>query len=136
MTENLQVTAFSTKFEKIGVNRRLHTYSDRKFPVFARANGTNDTSSAHPPQGLARLGVTYSPYKATGECKSQAEIDDDFERFANQYHLVRLYGTDCDQVGLVSNAAKRHGNILFLGVWNPDSLEDEIRVIVSAVGND
>lgn len=51
---------------------------------------------------------------------------------ASSYQVIRLYGTDCNQVANVIAATK--GNVkLFLGIFKIDSLDSEVKAIASAV---
>lgn len=65
------------------------------------SSGSDATSHAS-----SRFGVTYNPYRADKKCKSQQEIQQDFERFGKSYSTVRIYGTDCNQVPMVRAAAE------------------------------
>ncbi|KAG6040767.1 hypothetical protein E4U41_007142 [Claviceps citrina] len=94
----------------------------------ASPDGTKDSSG--------RFGVSYTPYRADQSCKSQQDVDDDFERMAGSYSVVRIYGTECDQVSMVYSAAKAHGMKLFLGIWNPSSVQDEADKIISGLKGD
>ncbi|KHO01140.1 cell wall glucanase [Metarhizium album ARSEF 1941] len=82
------------------------------------------------------FGVSYTPYRSDQNCKSQQDVDNDFQRLAGDYSLVRIYGTDCDQVPMLYSAAKQHGMKLFLGIWNPSAVEDETSKIISGVNGD
>ncbi|QPG93885.1 hypothetical protein C2857_003343 [Epichloe festucae Fl1] len=88
-------------------------------------DGKNNTSE--------RFGVSYTPYRADQGCKTQQDVDDDFKRMAGSYSIVRIYGTDCDQVPMVYSAAKTHGMQLFLGIWSPSSAQDEAVKISSGI---
>ncbi|KIE01541.1 cell wall glucanase, partial [Metarhizium majus ARSEF 297] len=82
------------------------------------------------------FGISYTPYRSDQNCKSQQDVDDDIQRLAGYYSFVRVYGTDCDQVPLLYSAAKKHDMKLFLGIWNPSSVEDEANKIISGVDGD
>ncbi|KAK0713143.1 glycoside hydrolase superfamily, partial [Lasiosphaeria miniovina] len=75
-------------------------------------------------------GVTYSPYTPDGGCKTAAEVYSDLQRLEGRYSLLRLYGTDCDQINLVIPAAQSIGAKLFLGVFDPNRLNDELDILV------
>ncbi|KAI0969059.1 glycoside hydrolase family 17 protein [Xylaria arbuscula] len=81
-------------------------------------------------------GVTYSPYKGDGNCKTADEVDRDFALFSKDYGVVRLYGVDCDQVSTVSQAAKKYGNKLFLGIFDIDNVESAVATMAAGVKND
>ncbi|RWA04451.1 hypothetical protein EKO27_g10660 [Xylaria grammica] len=81
-------------------------------------------------------GVTYSPYKGDGNCKTADEVDRDFSLFSKNFGVVRLYGVDCDQVSTVSQAAKKYGNKLFLGIFDIDSVDSAVKTMAAGLGND
>ncbi|KAK3376611.1 glycoside hydrolase superfamily [Lasiosphaeria ovina] len=78
-------------------------------------------------------GVTYSPYTPDGGCKTAAEVYSDLQRLEGRYQLLRLYGTDCDQINLVMPAAQSIGAKLFLGVFDLNRLNDELDILVQSV---
>ncbi|KAK2612222.1 serine palmitoyltransferase component [Conoideocrella luteorostrata] len=102
----------------------------------AQSIGLPSNVSENQGDGSKWFGVSYTPYRADQSCKSQQDVDDDFKRMAGLYAVVRVYGTDCDQVPLLYSAAKRHGMKLFLGVWNPSSGQDEANKIIAGVNGD
>ncbi|KAJ6439949.1 glycoside hydrolase, superfamily [Purpureocillium lavendulum] len=81
-------------------------------------------------------GVSYAPYRGSGGCKSMGDIQQDFDHMAKEYSLVRIYGTGCDQVANVYSAAKSHGMKVFLGIWDPRHVDDEVNTIISAIKGD
>ncbi|KAH7327826.1 glycoside hydrolase superfamily, partial [Stachybotrys elegans] len=81
-------------------------------------------------------GVAYSPYHANHACKTQEEVAQDFRRLKGKYSMVRIYGTDCSQVETVRNAAKEVDIKLFLGIWDPNKLEQETQAIIEGVHGD
>ncbi|KAI0206006.1 glycoside hydrolase family 17 protein [Astrocystis sublimbata] len=91
-----------------------------------------DTSSSS--SGLH--GITYSPYKGNGNCKTAAEVDRDFSLFSKDYGVVRLYGVDCDQVSTVSQAAKKYGNKLFLGIFDISNVDSAIATMAAGLNYD
>lgn len=92
--------------------------------------------SGGPPSTSELFGVSYAPYRADHSCKSQQDINNDFSQLKQSYSLVRVYGTDCDQVPMVYSAAKAHGMQLFLGIWDPHYVEDEANKIISGIDGD
>ena len=100
-------------------------------PVPTSGVGNSSSSS-----DLKFSGVSYSPYKANQDCKSQADINQDFSEFAHNYGLVRIYGTDCNQVPMVHMAAKNHGLKMFLGVYNINQVPEETHDIISGLNGD
>ncbi|KAI0458968.1 glycoside hydrolase family 17 protein [Xylaria acuta] len=91
-----------------------------------------DTSSS----GSSLHGVTYSPYKGNGNCKTAAEVDRDFSLFSKDYGVVRLYGVDCDQVSTVSQAAKKYGNKLFLGIFDINTVDSAVATMAAGLDHD
>ncbi|KAI0850245.1 glycoside hydrolase family 17 protein [Daldinia vernicosa] len=95
------------------------------------------SSAASPSSSSGALhGVSYSPYKGNGECKTADEVDADFALIANDYGVMRLYGVDCDQVATAYAAAKKYGNKLFLGIYDITAVEDAVSTIAAGVQND
>lgn len=93
---------------------------------------TGDTGAS----SSSLYGVTYSPYKGTGACKSASEIDGDFAVFDTDYGVIRLYGVDCHQVASVYAAAKKYGHKLFLGIFDIDSVASAVSTIADGVEDD
>ncbi|KAK6851935.1 Cell surface mannoprotein MP65 [Apiospora arundinis] len=96
------------------------------------------SSSAVPStnQDSTRHGITYSPYKGAGGCKSAAEVDADFALFAKDHGVIRLYGVDCDQVASAYAAAKKYGNKLMLGIFDINSIPQAVSAMAAGVNND
>lgn len=97
------------------------------------------TPPASPPSVSSNgslYGVTYSPYKGKGGCKTADEVDADFAAVAPDYGVIRLYGVDCDQVATVYAAAKKYGNKLFLGIFDINSIEQSVSTIAAGVQHD
>ncbi|KAI3328639.1 glycoside hydrolase family 17 protein [Ustulina deusta] len=89
-----------------------------------------------PSPGTGLHGVTYSPYKGDGNCKTADEVDRDFSLFSKDYGVVRVYGVDCDQVSTVSKAAKKYGNKLFLGIFDIDTVDSAVATMAADLEND
>ncbi|KAJ5172895.1 hypothetical protein N7492_005488 [Penicillium capsulatum] len=73
-----------------------------------------------------QFGISYSPYNADRSCKSQAQVNNDFDQLsANAF--VRIYGTDCEQTKTVTTAARQHKMQVFAGIYDltdfPNSLK-------------
>ncbi|KAI0382600.1 glycoside hydrolase superfamily [Hypomontagnella monticulosa] len=107
------------------------------------ASSKPSPSSSLPPtppppvtDGKALHGVTYSPYKGKGGCKSAAEVEKDFALIAKDYGVIRLYGVDCDQVATAYAAAKKYGNKLFLGIYDINSVDQAVSTMAAGVQND
>ncbi|KAI0551878.1 glycoside hydrolase family 17 protein [Xylaria curta] len=81
-------------------------------------------------------GVTYSPYKGNGNCKTAAEVDRDFSLFSKDYGVIRLYGVDCNQVSTVSQAAKKYGNKLFLGIYDINNVDSAVNTMAASLNGD
>ncbi|KAI2634571.1 glycoside hydrolase family 17 protein [Xylaria nigripes] len=113
--------------------------SSSETPLAASASASLPVSSAPPdtqPSGNELHGVTYSPYKGNGNCKTADEVDRDFALFSKDYGVVRLYGVDCDQVSTVSKAAKKYGNKLFLGIYNINAIDSDVATMATGVDHD
>lgn len=82
-------------------------------------------------------GITYTPYTDDGKCKSESQINSDFDQL-KEFSIVRLYGTDCGQLDIVVNAAKQRGLKLFLGIpkekANAGAVGGEVEKIAKALG--
>ncbi|GMM38063.1 putative family 17 glucosidase [Saccharomycopsis crataegensis] len=76
-------------------------------------------------------GIAYTPYTAAGECKTTSEVAEDLKTIAD-YDIIRLYGTDCNQVSNVL-AGKADSQKLFLEVYDPSSIAAEVSVMKSAI---
>ncbi|EKD14189.1 uncharacterized protein L3040_003669 [Drepanopeziza brunnea f. sp. 'multigermtubi'] len=82
------------------------------------------------------FGLVYSPYKADGTCKTQKDVSLDFESISKDYTLIRLYGTDCDQVATVLPVIKERGIKLFAGIFEITDLQSEVNTIAEAADGD
>ncbi|KZF18913.1 glycoside hydrolase family 17 protein [Xylona heveae TC161] len=80
-------------------------------------------------------GLSYSPYNDDGSCKSQDQVNGDFDKI-DGYDLVRIYGVDCNQVSTVLSAAKGKGMKLFAGLFDISNVDGDIQTIVSAANGD
>ncbi|GJN71652.1 hypothetical protein PLICBS_005720 [Purpureocillium lilacinum] len=97
---------------------------------------SDQSGSNSAPPTSERYGISYAPYRADHQCKSKEEIECDLAHLAKQYSLVRIYGTDCNQVQNVYSGAKSLGMKLFVGIWDPDQVENEANIITSAINGD
>lgn len=86
--------------------------------------------------GSGGHGVSYSPYFANGNCKSQAQVDQDVAAFASSYSMVRIYGTSCNQTATVLQACKQNNLKLFAGISDLSTLTSEIQLIIKAANGD
>ncbi|CAR27804.1 hypothetical protein ZYGR_0N02900 [Zygosaccharomyces rouxii] len=76
-------------------------------------------------------GITYTPYNSDGSCKSSSQVKSDLEQLSG-YPVLRLYGTDCDQVANVLQA-KSDSQKVFAGIYYVDSISDGVQTIADAV---
>ena len=75
--------------------------------------------------------ISYTPYNADNSCKSASQVATDLQK-VNSYQVIRLYGTDCNQVANVVAATK--GNVhLFLGIFDINSIPSEVQAIKSGI---
>ncbi|KAF4947021.1 hypothetical protein FGADI_10744 [Fusarium gaditjirri] len=97
------------------------------------STGTCGSGSGGSSSGSKLPGVAYAPYRGDHQCKSKDEIQHDIKRLAADFSVLRIYGTDCDQVANVYSCAKGSGLKLFLGIWNIDDVQTEAKTIISAI---
>ncbi|OTA99315.1 glycoside hydrolase family 17 protein [Hypoxylon sp. CI-4A] len=107
-------------------------------PTSSTSLSSSPSASPSPPtsSNTTLHGVTYSPYKGGGGCKTAEDVDADFALVAREYGVIRLYGVDCDQVATAYAAAKKHGNKLFLGIFDINSVQDAVSTMAAGVNND
>jgi exo-beta-1,3-glucanase (GH17 family) len=96
-------------------------------PVASSASSSSESSG---------YGVSYSAYKSNGDCKSQDDVNEDVAAFGSGYSMIRIYGTSCNQVATVLQAAKNHGMKLFAGVSDLSTLSSDISAIAAAANGD
>lgn len=66
--------------------------------------------------------MTYSPYTASGDCKSGSAVSSDVASIAAKgFSSIRLYSTDCSGLEHVGSAASSHGLKLILGIFISDA---------------
>lgn len=115
----------------------VDTPSDASPSSSASSAAPASSSSSSPSSGDAKgFGFSYTPYNGDNSCKSQDQVNKDFEAIPSGYSRVRLYGTDCNQVSNVLSVAKSKGLTIFAGVYNIDNLSQEIEKISSAANGD
>ncbi|GAP85233.1 putative cell wall glucanase [Rosellinia necatrix] len=105
-------------------------------PVSSTQPDTYPTQPSPSALGGSLYGVTYSPYKGNGNCKTADEVDRDFSLFSQDYGVVRIYGVDCDQVSTVSKAARKYGNKLFLGIFDINTLDSAVGTMAADLDYD
>ncbi|KAI1435878.1 glycoside hydrolase superfamily [Xylaria sp. CBS 124048] len=145
--------AMTTVTETAAAAPSVEQVTTSSAPVISSTSTTSDTTTSTttmpspiststsapsnaPPMLMGRYGITYSPYKANHQCKSADEVAADFALFASQYGAIRIYGTDCNQVYTVSQAAKAYGNQLFLGIYDVTNVETEVSLMATGLNND
>lgn len=75
--------------------------------------------------------VAYTPYNADQSCKSTSQVAADFQKISG-YEVVRLYGTDCNQISNV--IAATHSSVkLLLGIFDINSIQSEVQTISSVL---
>ncbi|CAF9943142.1 MAG: hypothetical protein ALECFALPRED_010696 [Alectoria fallacina] len=71
--------------------------------------------------------IAYTPYNADQSCKSTLQVAADFQKISD-YEVVRLYGTDCNQISNV--IAATHSSVkLLLGIFDINSIQSEVQII-------
>ncbi|KAI1454638.1 glycoside hydrolase family 17 protein [Annulohypoxylon moriforme] len=140
-------TSASSTSSTSSTSKHISTFEPIPSPKSSRASPVPSVSSvpssvpSPPPSppvsgGGTLHGVTYSPYKGSGGCKSASEVDADFALIAKDYGVMRLYGVDCNQVATAYAAAKKYGNKLFLGIYDISSVEQSVSTMAAGVKND
>jgi len=81
-------------------------------------------------------GFSYSPYNADGTCKSQTQVNSDFDKIGKGYSLVRTYGVDCNQTATVLSAAKSKDLKVFAGIFDLTDLAGAVKTISTAANGD
>ena len=90
-------------------------------------NPSSEGSSSNGP-GFSSA-VAYTPYNADQSCKSTLQVAADFQKISD-YEVVRLYGTDCNQISNV--IAATHSSLkLLLGIFDINSIQSEVQIISS-----
>ena len=97
------------------------------------ATALNGGSSAGATAAVGALGITYSPYTKSDQCKTSSEVASDIALLSN-YELIRLYSTDCSGIENVL-AAMSSNQKLYLGLWNIDtqSVQNGLQEIKTAI---
>lgn len=99
------------------------------------APSTPPKDLAPAPNSDSGAGISYSPYNADNSCKSTEQVATDLQAIRG-YSLIRLYGTDCDQVANVLSAIQGKGISLFVGIFDINQLQDETKTLIDAVQGD
>jgi len=85
---------------------------------FVAAHPAPSPSSAPAPSSTGSpsgLGICYSPYNSDGTCKTQDQVNSDFNSLSG-YPTVRIYGVDCNQISTVVSAASSKSIHVFAGL--------------------
>ncbi|KAL9002972.1 MAG: hypothetical protein Q9188_004138 [Gyalolechia gomerana] len=82
-----------------------------------------------------KSGVSYSPYNGDNSCKSTQQVATDFSKISG-YQVIRLYGTDCNQVANVLAATKGSNVKFFLGIFDLAQVQKEAETIANAIHGD
>lgn len=94
---------------------------------------TSSSSSDSGAGSSGAKGITYSPY-TPGGCKSSSQVKDDLSKLSG-YSVIRLYGTDCNQVSNVYSALG-DGQKLFLGAYDTGDIENEVKTMHDGINGD
>jgi exo-beta-1,3-glucanase (GH17 family) len=133
---------------------------EQSSPSARTASSSQSTDIDSTSQWQQRYGISYAPYRENGTCKTQAEVDADFDRISPVYNLVRIYGVDCNQVALVKDSIERRrrqqpqqnqlpphvetppsrsnrGDMrMFAGVFDLSDLQGSLNTIIAAAAGD
>ena len=92
-----------------------------------------------PPNGQLQppWGITYSPFKGRGQCRTQDEMEADIDAIAAKgIKIIRLYGPDkdCKVLDFVVPRCKKHGIKIILGIFadptNPCKADGDLNLIL------
>ncbi|KAL6933905.1 related to Probable family 17 glucosidase SCW4 [Hanseniaspora guilliermondii] len=78
-------------------------------------------------------GISYSPYTDSGDCKTASEVASDLAQLTD-FEIIRLYGTDCNQVENVL-AAKSSSQTIFQGLYYMDQISSDVSTISAAISS-
>ncbi|AOW04382.1 glycoside hydrolase superfamily [Yarrowia lipolytica] len=105
-----------------------------------KSSASSSSSSSSGSQGVPQsdssfpggaLGMVYSPYNSDGTCKDAGAVKSDLAKLSN-YEVIRIYGTDCNQVPNVLAAIAPHQKI-FAGVFDVNDVDNSLKAISDAV---
>ena len=118
------------------------TYGTQPAPTYPTSAATSTAADSSPTQtdtppsggapGGGAIGINYSPYHGDHSCKDTNQVKSDFDGFGG-YGVVRSYGTDCNQVPNMMNAAKSKNMKIMLGVFDIDNAAAEAGALVNGV---
>ncbi|KAL9093948.1 MAG: hypothetical protein Q9165_003871 [Trypethelium subeluteriae] len=85
--------------------------------VPATSSSSSSPSTAHHTNGN-KWAITYTPYDASGNCKTAAAVAADIATIASKgFTTIRLYAPDCSGLQTVGAAAASHDLRLILGIY-------------------
>ncbi|KAI9778489.1 MAG: hypothetical protein M1835_004916 [Candelina submexicana] len=92
------------------------------------SSGSSGSSSS----SASGLSITYTPYDDKGGCITDSnKIKAAFDKLS-AFKMVRLYGTDCNQVANILPIAKAKGMKIFAGVFDLKQVSSEVQTIINA----
>ncbi len=97
------------------------------------AAGSSSTGLPTVDSDAGVLGVTYSPYTSSGQCKSASDVASDLSKISN-YGVIRIYGVDCNQVANVLAGKGKHQKIL-VGIFDVSNIPGAVKTIQDAVSS-
>lgn len=97
-------------------------------------NSYSNPSPAHNGPGFSS-GISYSPYNEDNSCKSASQVAQDLQAISG-FSVIRLYGTDCDQITNVLAATKGKNISLFIGIFDINQVPSECKKISDALNGD
>ncbi|KAI9885618.1 MAG: 1,3-beta-D-glucan synthase [Watsoniomyces obsoletus] len=109
-------------------------------PSPSPSGSSNSDSNANSGLGTSDNGVSYSPYTNAGGCKQAPEVSADMAKLKQLgFSMIRIYGTDCDQLKTIPPAAKENGIKIMAGVYNDQikagAVEKDVKMITDTFGN-
>lgn len=100
----------------------------------AETSSAPTASSSVSAGSAGALGITYTPYTSNGGCKTSDEVAEDLKKISD-YSIIRLYGTDCNQIENVYNA-KGDNQKLFVGVFDIGNIQSSCQAIHDGIKGD
>ncbi|GAB7352094.1 hypothetical protein MBLNU459_g2594t1 [Dothideomycetes sp. NU459] len=128
-------TAASSPAEATSVYVAPTTTAAATSAAATSATSSAAASSSSSASGPSGYGLSYSPYNADGTCKTQDQVNSDFESISG-YSFIRSYGTDCNQVETILTAASAKGMKLFAGIFDITQVSSSVATIISAANGD
>lgn len=107
--------------------------ADTSASASSTGSGSSSSSSGSNNFSAGAKGVTYSPYNKDNSCKSASQVKSDISKLSD-YSLIRLYGTDCNQVENTL-AALSSGQKVFLGIFDTSNIEQQVKNLAQDVKN-